>query len=285
MVILSPNVKSWSPLSLLTFPVEVLQFCKVRFAKYKPRYSIEINRGNYVVKTAETPVEVEKALRLRHEVFYREMLNWPQLTGLDIDKFDAQCDHLILMEKSSGQVVGTYRLNLPKQGGEYYSATEFELDDLLSLEGSKLELGRACIRKDHRTGAAISMLWKGLGTYFKTSGAKYLFGCSSVKTVDLYEVSHITRYLLTNYKSELQIHAKPLPAFEMPRFGTISSAPSKEIDVAFVKSKIPPLLFAYLKAGAAICSTPALDRRFQCVDFLTLLDVQKLDKKMEQRFA
>lgn len=55
------------------------------------------------------------AQRLRHLVFAGELgarLDGPE-PGLDSDAFDAYCDHLLVVEEETEQVVGTYRL-LPR---------------------------------------------------------------------------------------------------------------------------------------------------------------------------
>ena len=41
---------------------------------------------------------------------------------------------------------------------------------------------------------------------------------------------------------------------------------------------IPDLLRAYLKFGAKICSYPAYDRDFKCIDFLTIIDYHNINE-------
>ncbi|NLO44190.1 MAG: hypothetical protein GX106_04435 [Candidatus Cloacimonetes bacterium] len=43
-----------------------------------------------------------------------------------------------------------------------------------------------------------------------------------------------------------------------------------------MKDRIPSLLMSYLNVGAKVYGSPALDREFQCIDFLTLLDTRNL---------
>ena len=68
------------------------------------------------VQVARTACEVRAAQRLRYEVFATEMgarLNGPD-AGVDEDRFDAHCDHLLVREAGSGDVVGTYRILGPR---------------------------------------------------------------------------------------------------------------------------------------------------------------------------
>src|SRR5712671_2812385 len=73
----------------------------------------EIVHGKYVVRFARTREEVVAALRLRFEVFNLERsegLATSFVTGRDEDEFDSTSHHLILIDRSRRQVIGTYRL-------------------------------------------------------------------------------------------------------------------------------------------------------------------------------
>ena len=87
---------------------------------------------------ARTVAEVAEAQRIRYKVFAEEMgAKLPSAaTGLDIDRFDEFCDHLLVRDNSNSKVVGTYRILPPDQAylsGGYYSETEFDLSRLMHL--------------------------------------------------------------------------------------------------------------------------------------------------------
>jgi putative hemolysin len=48
--------------------------------------------------------------------------------------------------------------------------------------------------------------------------------------------------------------------------------------------QVPKLLRAYLAVGAKICGPPAIDREFQTMDFLTLMDLETLHPRVHARF-
>jgi len=65
------------------------------------------------VRLARSADEVRRAQRLRFEIFNLELgegLAESHVTGLDVDRFDEFCDHLIVEEVATGEIVGTYRL-------------------------------------------------------------------------------------------------------------------------------------------------------------------------------
>ena len=87
------------------------------------------------VSLARNASEVAEAQRLRYKVFVEEMgAQIPSTTnaktgGLDVDGFDAFCDHLLVRESTTHQVIGTYRILSPEQAflaGGYYSAGELD---------------------------------------------------------------------------------------------------------------------------------------------------------------
>lgn len=71
--------------------------------------------GRYHVSLAVDDSEIREAQRLRYKVFAEELgarLTSP-LPGHDIDLYEPFCDHLLLRELDSGEVVGAYRILPP----------------------------------------------------------------------------------------------------------------------------------------------------------------------------
>ncbi|MGL5019097.1 MAG: GNAT family N-acetyltransferase, partial [Luteolibacter sp.] len=140
----------------------------------------------YQVRVTRAAADITAAQRLRYEIFNVELgegLAASRRTRLDADPFDAQCDHLIIEEERTGRIVGTYRLQTGAMAGAgigYYSACEFDFTPYEPLRGSILELGRACIHKDHRRRAVLDLLWRGIIACATGRGCRYLLGCSSL---------------------------------------------------------------------------------------------------------
>jgi putative hemolysin len=183
-------------------------------------------------------------------------------TGLDVDPFDSICDHLLVEDVTDGSVVGTYRLQTglrAQQGLGYYSEREFDFSPFEPHRAQMVELGRACIHAQHRNFAVLNMLWKGIGTYARDHGARYLVGCSSLTSQD----AAVGAAAFQRNLAPAAWRTLPQPEFVCPLDRLAESAP-----------RIPRLLSAYLAMGAAICGAPAIDREFRTIDFLTWVDVQ-----------
>ena len=141
------------------------------------------------VSIARDAAEVAEAQRLRYKIFAEELgAELSGKDGLDIDGFEAFCDHLLVRDTETSQVIGTYRILSPHQAfeaGGYYSAGEFDLLSRLShLLGSTVELGRACVHQNYRNGGTITMLWAGLAKCMQLHNYEYMIGCASVPISD-----------------------------------------------------------------------------------------------------
>lgn len=255
--------------------------------RFQPKIEIENEVGPFIYRTVRNPDELIMALRLRYEVFHHEMIGKFDQVGIDVDEYDAQCDHLIIIEKRTEKIVGTYRLNCSLFSNDFYSAREFYLINILDQPGIKLELGRACIHKDFRRGIVISLLWKGIADYMAASQAQILFGCASIKTDNPRQASILYKHFESQGRLVQKYFAPPTLKYTMPGLGLwIQSYQSglNEVEKQEAEALIPPLCRAYLKIGAYLGGEPAFDPEFNCIDFLTVLHRDDLNRTLWKRY-
>ena len=236
--------------------------------------------GGYHLRFAKSAEDLGAIFRLRFLVFNLELgegLQSAYQDGRDIDDFDSTCDHLIVEHGSSGHVVGTYRLQtgrVAERSLGYYSAREFDLSPYECIRDSLVELGRACIHRRHRSFEVLSLLWRGIADYALERKARYLIGCSSLTSQCLQEGSDMY-WRLQEFLVDPALRTNPWPRFTIP----IEASPPR-----ISQANPPRLLRAYLSIGAQICGAPAIDREFGTIDFLTLLDLEKLGTSARSRF-
>jgi putative hemolysin len=235
--------------------------------------------GKYKVRLADSHSERDAACRLRFQVFNVELgeglaSSWQ--TGLDRDSLDAFCDHLIVEDRSRSAIVGTYRMQsgvTAAQNAGYYSEREFDFSPYEPIRGEVLELGRAVIDGAHRTSEVLTLLWRGIATYARFHGLRYLIGCSSFHSCDPREGWSML-HQLEPFLACPSLRTRPTPDFELPR----------RDDHFALETKIPKLFRTYIAVGARICGAPAWDREFGTIDFLTLLDLAQLSPAARSRF-
>ncbi len=242
-----------------------------------PHLAVEL--GKYQVRLAETLAEREAACRLRFAVFNLELgegfaSSWR--SGMDQDQFDLFCDHLIVEDRSTREVVGTYRMQsgaTARRNLGYYSEQEFDFAPYESLRGEVLELGRASIDREHRSSEVLTLLWRGIAQYARFYRLRYLIGCSSLSSREPQEGWSMYNQL-GDFLAPAHLCTRPVGAYVPPR-----ASPELPAGV-----KVPRLLRTYIAVGARICGAPAWDREFGTIDFLTLLDLAQLSPAARNRF-
>lgn len=227
---------------------------------------------------ASTQGEIKEAQRLRYKVFAEEMgANLPRSEeGLDIDEFDAYCDHLLIRDQDTLKVVGTYRVLPPHKAqeiGRLYSDSEFDLSRINHLRPKLVELGRSCVHQDYRSGAVIMALWSGLAQYMQKNGYEIMLGCASIPMADGGHFAASLFNSLGNHQmAPTEFHAFPRLPLPLDRLnGGLDVQP-------------PPLIKGYLKLGAKICSAPAWDPDFNTADLLTMLRLSEINPRYAKHF-
>lgn len=249
------------------------------FAELLPAGVIE--HGRYRVRFARRPDELDAVLRLRYRVFNLELgegLATSATTGRDEDAFDAACHHLLVEDLPAGSVIGTYRMQtaaMAAAGRGFYSAGEFDLSGLPpELIAASMEVGRACIAREHRNRQVLFLLWKGLARYLVATRVRYLFGCCSLTSQDPADGAAMLDHLQAHGYTAPGLPVSPRPGFEC------LVAP----DLRKRRIGVPPLFATYLRYRARVFSPPAIDRTFKTIDFLVVLDVRDLDAASYELF-
>lgn len=235
------------------------------------------------VSWARSEAEVREAQALRHQVFAVEMgarLTPPKgaPAGLDIDLFDAYCEHLLVRaageDGEPGPVVGTYRVLTPaaaKRAGGLYSDTEFDLTRLRALRPRVAEIGRSCVHADHRSGGAIITLWGALAEFMARNGLDTVIGCASVSMRD---GGHFAASL---WKQIAATHLAPIDCQVRPRL---------PLPIAHLRQNLnvepPALIRGYLRCGAKLMGEPAWDPDFNTADLPLLLRTADLPARFRR---
>lgn len=233
---------------------------------------------SFTVALARGIHEVREAQRLRYRVFAQEMgASVPgREQGIDCDIYDAYCEHLLVRDMETNEVVGTYRiLNgvRARRLGGFYSDEEFDLTRLNPLRDFVVEVGRSCVHPDYRSGAVITLLWSGLGGYMHLHGYTYLMGCASVSLADGgRQAAGVYRRLNENHLSPIEYRV--FPRCESPLDG-------KEGDT---DAPLPALIKGYVRLGSFICGAPAWDPDFNTADLLMLLPLARIEPRYARHF-
>lgn len=236
-------------------------------------------RKALAVTLARGAQEVVEAQRLRYKVFAEEMgARIPgREQGIDSDFYDAHCEHLLVRDTDTQQVVGTYRIlsgAKARRIGGFYADEEFDLTRLNHLRDGMVEIGRSCVHRDYRGGAAIALLWAGLANYMTQHSYRYLIGCASIGMADGGATAANVHYALQCSNSS-PVEYRVFPRLDLP---LRRARPTDKVT-------IPPLLRGYFRLGAYVCGAPAWDPEFNSADLLLLLPMSRLTPRYARRYG
>ncbi len=245
--------------------------------------------GQFIIKLAENKDEIEKAQRLRYKVFNIEQgkgLESAKSCGIDFDEFDEYCLHLIVLEKNTGEAIGTYRVHLGSVASSaigFYSSREYDIAGIEKIADKCMELGRSCVSSEFRTGTVVGLLWGGIAELLNRAKLKLMLGCVSLEEKNPAAAWALYRQFKTKNCISDVLKAKPKKQF------TLDMPPEDEIQKLLhspkqLNSFIPPLFKGYLRIGCKICGEPAYDREFGTVDFLILVNKDEVPKRYMRHF-
>ncbi|GAA4026762.1 GNAT family N-acetyltransferase [Actimicrobium antarcticum] len=250
----------------------------------------------FEVRWAECEADVQAAQRLRYRVFVQEMgaRLVPSLAsdhGLDADRFDPYCDHLLVRAVSEengnhGPLIGTYRVMPPhaaRRAGGFYTDTEFDLSPLAQLRINAVELGRSCVDPGWRAGGVIMAMWGALGQYMLSHRLDTMIGCASVGLCDGgRNAADLWRRLRSDHlvAPQWQVAPRtPLPLSLSHDDGLVQDAADSATAI-----NIPPLIKGYLRCGARLLGPPALDLAFNTADLPMMLRFDDLAPRYRKHF-
>lgn len=240
-------------------------------------------QGTIEVSWAKHQDEVREAQRLRYTIFAEEMgARLPKtIAGHDIDLFDDYCEHLLVRDTATGQVIGTYRVLTPVQAkrvGSTYSDTEFDLTRLRGMRNRMVELGRSCVHVDHRHGGVIMALWGALFEFMDRNRLDTMIGCASIPMLHNGVVSgdvaaSIWHQLRQTHLADIQFHVRPRLAL-----------PVEQLD-HHLSIEPPALIKGYLRLGAKVLGAPAWDPDFNTADLPMMMRTADLPARYKKHFA
>lgn len=240
---------------------------------------LRLIRGRYAVRLAETEDDVRAAQKLRHDVFIagREVASSEtRSAGLDADDIDPLCDHVLIEERKSGQLICCFRL-LPLENGEQidrsYSARYYELSSLRAFDGPMVEMGRFCIDPEHRNADVLRFAWAAMSRYVDERGVELLFGCSSFEGNDTEAYADVFAMLTEKHLAP----KRWLPRVKAPYvFRFAKKLRLRRPDPVKAMRGMPPLLRGYLSLGGWVSDHAVIDKDLNTLHVFTGLEVKRV---------
>lgn len=252
-------------------------------SRIEPFNRVFMEKNDYIIKTADSMDELIKTFKIRYQV-YGEFYSVKPKVPLDIDEFDKSADHIIVVHKPTGDVLGTYRVLTSDNLDSFYTEREFNLDEFKKTAGRICEMGRATVVPNSRSGAVINLLWRGVGDYIKKVKADYLIGCATFWGLDSKEPLMAWHYF-KELGVLLDIETKPLEDNLVEGWDDMvkKNIPTEE-ELKEIKKTLPPLVKSYIKAGARFGYEPAKDKKLSAFDFFAACKLTNLPDNLVKKY-
>lgn len=252
---------------------------------------MRIDAGRFTVRLAETDEDVAAAQRLRYKVFVEEMRAKasPEDTALrrERDEFDAYFDHLILIDNEAEHedpldyVAGVYRLlrgEVAAKEKGFYGESEYDLTKIKDYPRPTMELGRSCVGVAYRGGAAMHLLWTGLGNYVAEHNIEIMFGVASFHGSDPAPLAEPLSFLHHNHLAPEDLRVRT----RAEHFVAMDTIPADQISRASAMKQIPALIKAYIRLGGFVGEGAYVDHEFNTVDVCLLMDTSRMVNRYKE---
>lgn len=250
-----------------------------------------IRSGDLEVRLASSANEIDASQALRYRVFYDEMDAIPSqemaARRRDFDNFDSACDHLLVIDSSRvgfyESVVGTYRLSRRAtaiSAGGFYTASEYDISDIIAQKGELLELGRSCVAKDYRTGHTMALLWRGIAAYVFSHDIAWIFGCASLSGTNPDELALPLSYLHHFHLAPEGLRPRALRHLRTP----MDRISKDQIEKRLARELLPPLIKGYLRVGCFVGDGAVVDHQFQTTDVCVVVKTERVTGKYRQHY-
>ena len=240
------------------------------------------------VRLAETPQDIRAAQRLRYEVFVEELGGGGPMVDhgarLERDHLDPYFDHLLLEDRTTGDVVGVYRLMRAEdaqRAGGFYSASEYDLTPLLQSGHRVLELGRSCLRADVRGGIAMHQLWVGLARYVADHKIEVLFGVASFHGTDVDALAQPLSLLHHKHLAPPEFRVRALKK----SFQNMALIGEADVDHKAARLQTPSLIKAYLRLGGYVGEGAYIDHTFNTIDVCLIMDTTRMSERQARIYG
>ena len=245
---------------------------------------VDIRSGPLQVRLAETTADIDAAQALRYRIFYERLgaQPLPETACLrrDVDQFDSDCDHLLVLDHSrgTGRVIGTYRLirrDTAARLGGFYSAKEFDISAVVRHAGEVLELGRSCVDPAYRNRSAMQLLWSGIAAYVFHYDVVLMFGCASLPGTNPDGLSIPLSYLHRYHLAPPALRPRALA----DRYVEMRRLRPCAIDATRAMAALPPLIRGYLRLGGFVGDGAVVDEQFNTTDVCVVVKTDLVTEK------
>ena len=239
--------------------------------------ALEITRvGRYRARYASSQIDVLAAQSLRYQCF-----NLSNKDELDVDEFDALCQHVLIENLETEKLICCYRIlkfDTGKNISSSYSSQFYDLKVIESFAEPMIEVGRFCIDPAVSDPSVVLTAWGALAQIVKQNQTGLIFGCSSFEGIE--KEKYFDSFALLRDRYMAPDHWRP--KIKAEQVFCYSKDLIYKVDKKKALLNMPPLLKTYLSMGAWVSDHAVVDLNMKTLHLFTGMEISKIPKSRKK---
>jgi len=192
--------------------------------------------------------------------------------GLDCDRFDNICRHVLIEDMTSGALVACFRFLYLEDGSEIeqsYAAQFYDLSRLQMYSKQMLEIGRFCIDPRLNDPDILRISWALITRFVDVFEVGMLFGCASFEGTNM--APYRDAFALLKHRHLAPEAWKPTPraAQMIPYAAELTGG---KPDLKRANAGMPTLLRSYLAMGGWVSDHAVVDAQLNTLHVFTAVE-------------
>ena len=239
--------------------------------------ALEIIRvGRYRARYASSQIDVLAAQSLRYQCF-----NLSNKDELDVDDFDALCQHVLIENLETQKLICCYRIlkfDSGKNISSSYSSQFYDLKVIENFTEPMIEVGRFCIDPEVNDPSVALTAWAALAQIVDHNQTQFLFCCSSFEGIE--KEKYFDSFALLRDRYMAPDHWRP--KIKAAQVFCYSKDLIYKVDKKKALLNMPPLLKTYLSMGAWVSDHAVVDLNMKTLHLFTGMEISKIPKSRKK---
>ena len=232
--------------------------------------------GQYRARFASSQSEISAAQALRYQCF-----NLSNKDELDVDEFDALCQHVLIENLETEKLICCYRIlkfDSGKNISTSYSSQFYDLKVIENFTEPMIEVGRFCIDPEENDPSVVLTAWAALAQIVVHNQTELLFGCSSFEGIE--KEKYFDSFALLRDRYMAPDHWRP--KIKAAQVFCYSKDLIYKVDKKKALLNMPPLLKTYLSMGAWVSDHAVVDLNMKTLHLFTGMEISKIPKSRKK---
>ncbi|MBL7546215.1 MAG: GNAT family N-acetyltransferase [Bdellovibrionaceae bacterium] len=246
--------------------------------------SFSLQDAQYALESASSAKDFLLLFKLRRAIETSKTNPCYILNALSTtDKYDLTARHVMVRNKKNNMLIGGFRLIQTSGATLFSSESTFDISVLKEDSGKILEMSRMFLLPEHKHKGLLQFVATFVHEYCGLTQSKTIISCQSLNTSASQLAALSARYFARQGLINNKFTCPVSKSCHVPNFQHWYKHFNEQLSKNEIQECSTLLSTGFqesLLMGATVSAIPALDRRTNRIDFLTILDKNDLNKSL-----